>query len=276
MNKFIAASMCLVIWLLPFAFADEGERSSNRVETSKPVAEQTYEVVNVESFLNIRSGPGTIYSILRAIPSTEKNITIVDSKELAKSTWVKIKHDDEYGWVNQVYLKPTGAKIEPTPTLEGEEEPLWLTMSGVYALTNIEPMKGQKMDTHMLFQVESEQAKVIYDAIKTPPFIDKCTGANAKKVGEMLCLHYPVSAEKRQKQKMVKQDSVITETEDTQTEDVGVVKDEVQQTQSDADQDVEVEREFFDASEEITDIYECHFSINIMQQKIQQGIPCEE
>ncbi len=27
---------------------------------------------------------------------------------------------------------------------------------------------------------------------------------------------------------------------------------------------------------EIKDIYECHFSINIMKQKIQQGIPCVE
>lgn len=275
MNKFIAASMCLVIGVLPFAFAEE-KRSSNGVEVSSPKKEQKYEVVNVKSFLNIRSGPGTIYSILRSIPSTEKDITIVESKQLGQSTWVKIKHKDQYGWVNQVYLKPSDTKIKPSLEKEEEYLPLWLTMSGVYALTNIAPMKGQKMDTHMLFQIESEQAKVIYDAIKTPSFIDQCTGANAKKVGEMLCLHYPAAEKKRPVQQAIKQDNVIVEADSVKkaasTDDL---QDKVQQTQPDQDVGTE-EKEFFDASAEITDIYECHFSINIMQQKIQQGIPCEK
>lgn len=231
MNKFIVASMCLI--MLSLAFAEEEAKT-----------EKNYEVTNVQSFLNIRSGPGTIYSILRAIPNTEKNITIIESKRLIKSTWVKIKHDDEYGWVNKVYLK-----VSSDDTKDGEmavaEDPVWLTMSGVYALTNIEPKKGEGMDTHLLFQVESEQAKIIYDAIKTPEFTDQCTGAKAKKVGKMLCLHYPPQEE---------QDKIV-ETTEKQTDDDNVEAEE---------------------SSVIKDIYECHFSINIMKQTIQQGIPCAE
>lgn len=247
MNKFIAASICLIILLLPLAFADENV---------KRITEKKYEVVNVKSFLNIRAGPGTIYSILRAIPSTEENITIVESKQLAKSTWVKIKHNDEYGWVNKVYLKTSAVKAQQAPEQEivSEEEPLlWLTMSGVYSLTNIEPKKREKMDTHMLFQVESEQAKVIYDAIKTPSFTDKCTGATAKKVGEMLCLHYPPPKEK--------QDEITAQTDNQEKE---------QETKQAKNNDAA------ETSAVIQEIYECHFSINIMQQKIQHGIPCEE
>ncbi|HHL19263.1 MAG TPA: hypothetical protein ENJ33_05965 [Thiothrix sp.] len=231
--------MHLIFVLVPPAFAEE----------------KKYEVVNVKSFLNIRSGPGTIYSILRAIPNTEKNITIVESKKLAKSTWVKIKHNNEYGWVNQTYLKvsvsPTTTKKTYQHTHEKgykevyeEEQPLWFRMEGVYTLTNIAPIKGEGMDTHMLFQLESEQAKVLYDAIKTPAFIDKCTGAMAKKVGEMLCLHY------REKEvEIVKREEKIKEIKESKNTN--------------------------DFQPKIKDIYECHFSINIMQQKIQQGILCD-
>ncbi len=255
MNKFITMSMYLTFVLFPLAFAEE------KTEHTK----KKYEVVNVESFLNIRSGPGTIYSILRAIPHTEKNITIVESKQLAKSTWVKIKHNNEYGWVNQTYLKVSvsQAKIKKThqhvhkeeyKEEHEEEQSLWFTMAGVYSLTNIAPTKGASMDTHMLFQLESEQAKVLYNAIKTPAFTDKCTGAMAKKVGEMLCLHY--------KEKEESGSENTDKTKEVTEEKVGEAKDS-------RDTDTN------DSQTKITDIYECHFSINIMQQKIQQGIPCD-
>ena len=218
MNKFITMSIYLIFVLFPLAFAEEKTEHT----------EKKYEVVNVESFLNIRSGPGTIYSILRAIPHTEKNITIVESKQLAKSTWVKIKHNSEYGWVNQTYLKvsvsPTTIKKTHQHVHKEEEQPLWFTTEGVYALTNIAPTKGEGMDTHMLFQLESEQAKVLYDAIKTPAFTDKCTGAMAKKVGEMLCLHY-----KEKEIEIVKKEEKDSEntdkTKEVAEEKVGETKD---------------------------------------------------
>jgi len=250
MNKFITACTYLIFILLPLVFAEE--------KTSD--IEKKYEVINVKSFLNIRSGPGTIYSILRAIPHTEKNITIVESKRLAKSTWVKIKHNNEYGWVNQVYLKmsvfPVPFKKE-THEEGAEEQPLWYAMAGVYALTNIAPTQGESMDTHMLFQLESEQAKALYNAIKTPEFTDKCTGAMAKKVGEMLCLHYSFQLEQ------------------SENKTVELVKKE--EESEDKTKNVDKENEAMtDSHPKTKDIYECHFSINIMQQKIQQGILCDQ
>ncbi len=258
MNKFIAVCIHLIFVLTPLAFAEEKTEHT----------EKKYEVVNVESFLNIRSGPGTIYSILRAISNTEKNITIVESKQLAKSTWVKIKHNNEYGWVNQTYLtvsvSPATIKkpYQHIHKKEHEEErTVWFAMEGVYALTNIAPTKGESMDTHMLFQLESEQAKVLYDAIKTPAFTDKCTGAIAKKVGEMLCLHYPDESKKE------KEAEVEIEKEEN-SEDTDKIKDA-------AKEKVKETKDTTDSQLKITDIYECHFSINIMQQKIQQGILCD-
>ena len=248
MNKFIAMCIHLIFVLAPPVFAEE----------------KKYEVANVKSFLNIRSGPGTIYSILRAIPNTEKNITIIESKQLAKSTWVKIKHNNEYGWVNQTYLK---VSVSPTTTKKTyqhihkkevyeEEEPLWFRMEGVYALTNITPTKGEGMDTHMLFQLESEQAKVLYHAIKTPAFTDQCTGAMAKKVGEMLCLHY-----KKKEVEVVKEEEKNSEYTDK-------AKKESKDTNHS-------QPKINLITYKLKDIYECHFSIDIMQQKIQQGILCD-
>lgn len=255
MNKLIAVCTHLIFALAPLAFAEEKTEH----------IEKKYEVVNVESFLNIRSGPGTIYSILRAIPNTEKNITIVESKQLAKSTWVKIKHNNEYGWVNQTYLKvsvlpATIKKIYQHVHKEEyeEEQPLWFAMKGVYTLTNIAPTKGKSMDTHMLFQLESEQAKMLYDAIKTPAFTDKCTGAMAKKVGEMLCLHYPAQLDKPKKEKEIE----VVKEEDKNSKDTDKTKEKSEEV---AEEKIE----------EVKDIYECHFSIDIMQQKIQQGILCD-
>jgi uncharacterized protein YgiM (DUF1202 family) len=258
MSKFITASLYLVLMLLPLAFAEEN--------TAKK-----YEVVNVKSFLNIRSGPGTIYSILRAIPHTEKNITIIESKQLAKSTWVKIKHNNEYGWVNQVYLKasvssPIASKKTHKTEESQEKQPLWFSMTGVYSLTNITPTKGESMDTHMLFQLESEQAKVLYDAIKTPEFTDQCTGVMAKKIGEMICLHYPAPAQPEPVEKSAKKEVKLVQEEGKAKgiDDDGKVK-EAQESEN-----------ITDYHPEIKDMYECHFSINIMQQKIQQGILCDK
>lgn len=278
MNKFIvlSVSICLIILLFPFAFAKESVTESTiKTIDKKSKVDDRYEVVNVKSFLNIRSGPGTIYSILRAIPSTEENITIIKSKQLDKSIWVKIKHNGKYGWVNRIYLqvsetntdvKETSKSEEPEKT---EQDLLWLTMSGVYSLTNIEPMKGETMDTHVLFQIESEQAKVIYDAIKTPSFIDKCTGATAKKIGEMICLHYPTQQE----------EEAVTPSPENYNEGK-VEKIEVTSQTKDNNNESENEDENNKKTVEtnigIEEIYECHFSINIMKQKIQQGIPCEE
>ena len=173
----------------------------------------SYEVGNVKSFLNVRSGPGTIYSILRAIPNYEKDITIVESKRLRKSTWVKIKHNNQYGWVNKAYLVVTN----PESKEEELKAPTWLNMNGVYVMTNISPKRGEGMDTHMMFQLESTQAKDLYTAIKSVEKLDKCTGAKAKRIGNMICLHY-----------------------------------------------------------ERQDTYECHFSIDIHKQKIEEGLPCDK
>jgi uncharacterized protein YgiM (DUF1202 family) len=266
MNKFIAVCMYFIFVLSPLAFAKEKTAMTKHTE-------KKYEVVNVKSFLNVRSGPGTIYSILRAIPNTEKNITIIESKQLAKSTWVKIKHNNKYGWVNQTYLKVSVSPATIKKTYQHvnkeeyeKEQPLWFTTEGVYALTNISPVKGESMDTHMLFQLESEQAKVLYDAIKTPEFTDKCTGAMAKKVGEMLCLHYLAKPEpyKSRKEKEV---DVVKE-KDKNAKNINKNKDVAKEKVAKA-------KDATDSQSKIRDIYECHFSINIMQQKIQQGILCD-
>ena len=94
----------------------------------------------------------------------------------------------------------------------------WKAVRGIYAVTPVnylDPSDTEPKDSHFRLQLSGEAARELYRAMKVRESRDECTGATARRVGEMQCLHY--SNERRSA---------------------------------------------------------CHFSIDIMRQKIEYGIAC--
>lgn len=69
----------------------------------------------------------------------------------------------------------------------------WKALQGTYAVTAkyyLDPSGSEPDDSHFRLQLSGDAARDLYRAIKAPEFLDQCTGAAAKKVGEMQCLYY--------------------------------------------------------------------------------------
>src|SRR5687767_15400315 len=69
----------------------------------------------------------------------------------------------------------------------------WKPVKGTYAVTAqhyLDPPEEEPKDSHVRFQLSGETAKDIYLAMKVAEKPDECTGATAKRIGEMQCLFY--------------------------------------------------------------------------------------
>jgi hypothetical protein len=69
----------------------------------------------------------------------------------------------------------------------------WRTLRGTYAVTPknyLDPSDEEPKDSHLRMQLSGDTAKALYDAMKVTASPDVCTGAVAKRVGEMQCLYY--------------------------------------------------------------------------------------
>ncbi len=69
----------------------------------------------------------------------------------------------------------------------------WKTLDGTYAITAknyLDPSHEEPKDSHIRFQLRGDTAKELYQAMKTAEKPDECTGALAKKIGQMQCLYY--------------------------------------------------------------------------------------
>lgn len=94
----------------------------------------------------------------------------------------------------------------------------WKGIEGSYAVTPehyLDPAEGEIKDSHYRIRLRGEAARDLYNAMKSKPAPDECTGGTAKTQGEMRCI--------------------------------------------------------FHAQEKS---YECDFSINISEQKIEYGVAC--
>jgi uncharacterized protein YraI len=60
--------------------------------------------------LNMRTGPGTSYGVIRSIP----NGTIVDVMGGARSGFLPVRYSGTKGWASQTYLRMTTAPVTPT------------------------------------------------------------------------------------------------------------------------------------------------------------------
>jgi len=69
----------------------------------------------------------------------------------------------------------------------------WKAVRGIYAVTAnnyLDPSETEPKDSHLRLQLSGEAARELYRAMKVRESRDECTGAIAKKVGEMQCLFY--------------------------------------------------------------------------------------
>lgn len=69
----------------------------------------------------------------------------------------------------------------------------WKAIEGTYAVTAenyLDPSEEEAKDSHIRFQLTGDAARDLYLSMKAAEAIDECTGALAKKVGEMQCLLY--------------------------------------------------------------------------------------
>jgi len=69
----------------------------------------------------------------------------------------------------------------------------WKAVRGTYAVTArnyLDPAEGEPKDSHLRLQLSGDVAKDLYAAMKVAETKDECTGAMAKKIGEMRCLYY--------------------------------------------------------------------------------------
>ncbi len=69
----------------------------------------------------------------------------------------------------------------------------WKPIQGSFVLTaqnDLDPAPGEPVDSHIRFQLTGRAARDLFAAMKVAPTTDECTGAVAKRVGEMQCLHY--------------------------------------------------------------------------------------
>lgn len=69
----------------------------------------------------------------------------------------------------------------------------WKAVKGTYAVTArnyLDPSNDEQRDSHFRLQLSGDAARDLYQAMKVGESRDECTGARAKKVGEMQCLYY--------------------------------------------------------------------------------------
>ena len=69
----------------------------------------------------------------------------------------------------------------------------WKPLRGTYAVSArsvVDPPVEEPKDSHFRIQLSGDAAKDLYRAMKVAERRDECTGAVAKRVGEMQCLAY--------------------------------------------------------------------------------------
>jgi hypothetical protein len=69
----------------------------------------------------------------------------------------------------------------------------WKPLKGTYAITAqnyLDPSEAEPRDSHIRFQLSGETARDLYRAMKAAETPDECTGATAKRLGELQCLFY--------------------------------------------------------------------------------------
>lgn len=69
----------------------------------------------------------------------------------------------------------------------------WKPLSGSYAVTTenyLDPAESESRNSHFRVQLSGQAAKDLFMAMKVTESKDECTGAMAKKVEAMQCIHY--------------------------------------------------------------------------------------
>jgi hypothetical protein len=80
-----------------------------------------------------------------------------------------------------------------TAYLPGAPAADWKAVRGTYAVTAknyLDPSDEEPKDSHFRIQLSGDAARDLYNAMKVTTSPDACTGALAKRVGEMQCLYY--------------------------------------------------------------------------------------
>lgn len=71
------------------------------VEPSTRIKNGFHGIINTEDGLNLRCGPGQDYDILMVVPYETEVV-----EEGREGSWLFIKYDGQYGWVNSEYVSP--------------------------------------------------------------------------------------------------------------------------------------------------------------------------
>jgi hypothetical protein len=69
----------------------------------------------------------------------------------------------------------------------------WKNLEGTYAVTGanyLDPSVEEPRDSHLRIQLTGDAARDLYLTMKVVETPDECTGAMAKRVGEMQCLFF--------------------------------------------------------------------------------------
>ncbi|MCS4586119.1 SH3 domain-containing protein [Clostridium perfringens] len=84
-----------------YEFNGSGQLISDTGDISS--SEVTYiavgKVINVQSFLNVRKGPGTEYDSIGQLYQGNKVSIVAKDRD-----WYKIKYDSDYGFVNKKFI----------------------------------------------------------------------------------------------------------------------------------------------------------------------------
>ncbi len=120
--------------------------------------------------LNVRSGPGTDYDIIKQIPNGEK-VEIIEQK----GEWVKIKHNEKDGWVYSEYINNTDDSQDKTTENESKKtsqnvSPVQIINSAMAAASNAGYTweRTSKGTTDFIFpkgyELADESTKKLYDS----------------------------------------------------------------------------------------------------------------
>lgn len=75
-------------------------------KTARPAPTISTQVAYVNSInLNLRSGPGVRYSVLKVLPQGTQVLVFDDRRYADHATWVRVKVGSQEGWVNQEHLR---------------------------------------------------------------------------------------------------------------------------------------------------------------------------
>ena len=85
------------------------------VSTTEKAGAQSYTQYKTTTALNLRSGPGTTYSIIRVIPAGG----VVTYAGVSQNGFYKVGYGDSYGWAHSDYLTPAGGSSDPVISGEG-------------------------------------------------------------------------------------------------------------------------------------------------------------